>query len=353
MKNERWQPPGFHHKYTPMEFLSTVEPAIEFLSDQAECGRRGHSLSERRIGKRAAEVAERIEKDFVIHAFHQWIVSQIRSILLQHSRMMQNLYFFRVFVDPDKRDRYVWELQHSPAAKATLSIGGDPRSVVRCGATSEAMGIDGKHGIEWVTWNTEVMGLKGPARDLPVYVQPHVFERLYGREGRLSSLAYRAELLDDLVFQALHRPVWHPDSTHEDTVLVEYGLTHCKLGYLVCQVLPEAVVVRTFLFLTMDGTPEGRSLYERLRVRRSDKAYLGLDDLWGLRCTDIESDPILRQVLAECGVGHLFDELAFDGEPERGQATVCRKYLMSRLSNVMPCATMATSGLEHFEITGQ
>ena len=43
--------------------------------------------------------------------------------------------------------------------------------------------------------------------------------------------------------------------------------------------MEDSVLIHTFLFLTMDGTPEGTELWRQLRLSRGDKAYLGLDDI--------------------------------------------------------------------------
>ena len=57
--------------------------------------------------------------------------------------------------------------------------------------------------------------------------------------------------------------------------LVTYMLAGYRAGYLSCRIVDNKVVVDTFLFLTMDGTPKGESFVNdtvrcfRLRGRSS------------------------------------------------------------------------------------
>jgi hypothetical protein len=44
-----------------------------------------------------------------------------------------------------------------------------------------------------------------------------------------------------------------------------------KLGYFVFKALDDMYVAITFLFLTMDGTPEGQKLWEKLRLTKKNK----------------------------------------------------------------------------------
>jgi hypothetical protein len=88
--------------------------------------------------------------------------------------------------------------------------------------------------------------------------------------------------------------------------LVEYRFCDWRLGYLVAERLADKVVVKTFLFLTMEGTPEAQLLREKLRLRQRDIRYCGLDRLSTFLLTDIQGDPMLRALFEECGCGHLF-----------------------------------------------
>ena len=102
-----------------------------------------------------------------------------------------------------------------------------------------------------------------------------------------------------------------------------------KLGYLVARLVDDAVLVESFLFLTMDGTPEGDRLWKKLRLQKEDKTYLGIDTVQFFVMTDIQYDHEIVQMLSECGCGHLFK--IFKEPPtvyHRGVAADLRKHLM-------------------------
>lgn len=88
---------------------------------------------------------------------------------------------------------------------------------------------------------------------------------------------------------------------------MEYRFLNQRLGYLPVILTDDKVVVLTFLFLTMDGTPEGRELYRRFRVERRDVEEMGLDCLGSFLASDIVEDAELVHLLSACGLDHLFE----------------------------------------------
>ena len=114
-------------------------------------------------------------------------------------------------------------------------------------------------------------------------------------------------------------------------LLVEYRIQNYRLGYLVVTPLKDLVAVRTFLFLTMERTPEARMLKTKLRLTRRDVDWLGLHELAAFTQTDLRNDEELRSLFEKCGCGHLF-ELAEDGYGDfapqpKAFAAEMRKYL--------------------------
>ncbi|TCC99940.1 hypothetical protein [Pedobacter psychroterrae] len=93
------------------------------------------------------------------------------------------------------------------------------------------------------------IGLKHPKESLPVYIQRHALRRLSERIGIVSGLLHQA-LVDCFKEDKQIRNL-----TQGGNSLVEFNIYDQKLGYLVCLVHEEMIVIRTFLFLTNDGTP--------------------------------------------------------------------------------------------------
>jgi hypothetical protein len=94
-------------------------------------------------------------------------------------------------------------------------------------------------------------------------------------------------------------------------------------------VVPSQIVTNTFLFLTMQGTPEANALYERLRLKRPDITQHELDSLQTYLLTDIQKDQELIKVFESCGCGHLLKMARPETEPEwvSGNARDLREYL--------------------------
>ena len=53
--------------------------------------------------------------------------------------------------------------------------------------------------------------------------------------------------------------------------------------------------MKTFLFLTMQGTPEARCLRRKLGLSRADIEYFKLDNCFTLACSDLGEDPELKR----------------------------------------------------------
>jgi len=176
-----------------------------------------------------------------------------------------------------------------------LQVRGESRHVFRCEVTHPFLGV------RTLTWNPRELGL-GPSQDpIPVFVSRHAIERLEERMylGNCWSLSHR------IVRDSLLRPRFVPRGRREDRLLVEVGPPAEKFGYLSVLVTNEFALVKTFLFLTMRGTPESRMLHEKARLTSTDITSLKLDHLKTFAESDIGEDPALRNLLVDCNLGHL------------------------------------------------
>ena len=126
----------------------------------------------------------------------------------------------------------------------------------------------------------------------------------WNRLGRFSQQLLRFRtLLHILMVDALDQPVVFPADQGKYLVELRYGTG--RAGYFVAKVFPGFVLILTFLFLTMEGTPEAKLLREKLGLHRKHIEEYHLDRFFTLTGSDIANDPLLSRVLAECGCGHL------------------------------------------------
>lgn len=181
----------------------------------------------------------------------------------------------------------------------SLTINGIARRAYQCG---HSLGPE----IGWVNWTSAAMGLVNENCTYPVYVQDHALDNLYRKEARAVFVQECEWLFRAYLWLSLREPAFHLHSREPDKFLVEYNVGHFKLGYLVAHRLPNFVVIETFLFLTMNGTPESKRLRQELGLARPDKEHLELDKIETFYKTDLGTDPELVAILERCGCAHLF-----------------------------------------------
>jgi hypothetical protein len=162
--------------------------------------------------------------------------------------------------------------------------------------------------IPWHLNGTRQMTIAGAALGLkanheyPVFLQGHALRRLRERlsPSRIPEVAIHFGLISSLADVVVAERA-------SDKYLLAFHLNGTRVGYLAARLLPDKVVVTTFLFLTMEGTPEFRLLREKLRLTRPDIEFVGLDRLETFLADDVNADPELVRVLEECGCRPLLD----------------------------------------------
>lgn len=195
----------------------------------------------------------------------------------------------------------------------------------------------GVRGIHWLEWDPTRLGLP-PGPSLPVYVQDHALDTLYRKEARALFIEDGEWLVHDYLWVSLRAPVIHPLAREPGKFLVEYRLNIHKIGYLLVEATDGVVLVRTFLFLTMNGTPEGDKFWQTLRLGKEGKKHLQLDRIQTFLGTDLQFDTELVTLLDKCGCGHLFRVLK-EVPRERlqtGVAAEIREYLKLKPLKSLP-----------------
>jgi len=134
----------------------------------------------------------------------------------------------------------------------------------------------------------------GEDERINVYIQMHALERLRERLDCIPTGLIDAHLCGSFVEPSIH---------HEKngTVLIEYKIGEIKAGYLVSEIKDNALVIRTFLFVTNGGTPEGRRLQEICGLGRLDREFLAIDKLSTFMATDLRSDKEVERLFLEAG----------------------------------------------------
>ncbi|MEQ9443098.1 MAG: hypothetical protein RIG62_28945 [Cyclobacteriaceae bacterium] len=248
------------------------------------------------------------------------ILLQITGLInLQMSRMHRRMYYCRYKVemhDVHINDcLYIYGFQHH---KRKLRIRDFTRLAYRVGWCFA------DQGVIWSKVTGAQFGYDNAWSKLPVrvYIQAHALQRLKERLDILNN-----SYLHLYLYLALKNLQVARNKSGQQ--LIEFRYDGKKLGYLAFDLLGKNLVIRTFLFLTMDGTPEGEALQDMLGIAAEDKKYLAIDKLSTFIVSDIKDNPVVKQHFIDAGCGQLFEwEGADFGQiQEVEQATMIQSYL--------------------------
>jgi hypothetical protein len=176
-----------------------------------------------------------------------------------------------------------------------------------------------------VKFRPSAIGLQSATDDpLPVYIQRHALQRLDERLGLQANNVH-----SHLFFSLFEQPVNYV--LGNGCTLIEFKMYEYKVGYLLTTLHEDKLVIRSFLFLTNDGTPEGRKLRALTGLAKYDKKYLGIDKLSTFTAYRIQEDEALSALFQEAGCSSLLDArnleaIAAEYTPARDKAAL-RKYL--------------------------
>ncbi len=182
-----------------------------------------------------------------------------------------------------------------PLPKESLEINGKKREILQMGWCDSFGKFDPVHILP------EHIGLKHSSKSkIPAYIQRHALQRIEERLGMLNGVV---QYQIYLTFKKEN----HSYQSQGDNTLLELEVFGKKLGYLVCSVHQDKIIVRTFLFLTNEGSPEGKLLGDISSLAIPDKQYLDLDTLPGIRRYNLHSNSQLSDLFIHAGCSQLLD----------------------------------------------
>lgn len=167
---------------------------------------------------------------------------------------------------------------------------------------------------------------------LDVVIQNHAFIRLRERLDNLET---------GFVHWSMFNSIMHPTyvAGRNGCVLMEFNFLQSKLGYLVVELVEDMILIRTFLFLTQSGTPEGDKIEEICGLGRLDKKYLGIDKFSTFMSLDFTHDPEVTQIFENAGCHELIYihdkfQLVSTTEMKRKPSDMLSKYLGGRKEDI-------------------
>jgi hypothetical protein len=142
--------------------------------------------------------------------------------------------------------------------------------------------------------------------ELEVYIQSHAIRRMYERVDMVGVTSMRLDFFFSLL---LASPI-----LENNTMLFPFKIGLHAVGYFQGDIIGNKILLRTFLFMTNDGTPESRRLKELAGLSKIDIKYLKIDTLRNFVYSDIQHNAPLRKLFEDSGCSDLF-RLQFD-DPE-------------------------------------
>jgi hypothetical protein len=132
---------------------------------------------------------------------------------------------------------------------------------------------------------------------MPVFIQSHALQRL----------EERTDLLPGVLQYSAYDSIQKFEYTLErdGRFLISFYYYLKKIGYLVASVINNRVLIHTFLFITNNGTPEGRKLSEITGLKKLDKKYLAIDKLSTFLSYRINDNEFVKKIFEKAGCGHL------------------------------------------------
>jgi hypothetical protein len=250
--------------------------------------------------------------------------------MIQRSSLVGPLFWCETGKDKSStRFRWQFVIHGAEPESRLVTLEGKPRPVYRCYTFAPEGGIEplfldvpptAAASTATASTATASTAADGRPSTLPVYAQAHVAKHWQKRLPK--------ELVNLWQFSLCwSRP--QVERGRGQTLLVVYRFGAGKLGYFAGEIVDDLFVIRTFLFLGMQGTPESDRLWQKLRFRRADIEANRLDSFETFVYSDLARDPEIHGLLTECGFGHLLD-LGPKGSERvvhEGYAESLRKYL--------------------------
>ena len=175
-------------------------------------------------------------------------------------------------------------------------IDGSSRPVFRVGWTNPFTGPD------WISIKPSLLGSNSPFSQIPlkVYAQAHAINRLMERVD-----CFWMGITQYHLYCSLLNPKIAYDNNHN--LLIEYSFFGTKAGYFRADIVEGVILLRTFLFVTNNGTPEGQLLEKNTGLKKLDKKYLTIDKLSTFMNSDLDKNIEVQNLFKESNCKCLID----------------------------------------------
>ncbi len=149
--------------------------------------------------------------------------------------------------------------------------------------TAEQLGVQEQYGADF---------------SFDVYIQQHALNRLSERIDSMSTGIMHFDMIASFIVPKAF-------CDHRGNILIVFNVLGLKAGYFRATIVDGVLLIRTFLFLTNNGTPEGRKLEKLTGLQMLDKKYLDIDKLSAVVHSDILENEEVSELFRQAGCGSL------------------------------------------------
>jgi hypothetical protein len=228
------------------------------------------------------------------------LYSILNSFNLGESDLGDKLYWYRHDMvmpktAPAQTENVITMFSETPES-INVEVDGTIRPALRVGWAFAYAGAD------WVSLKPAQLGIKSPFAEIPlkVYIQRHALHRLSERID-----CFWTGNLHFCMFDSLQYPKIAYDNNHN--LLVEYRFFGTKAGYFRADIVNGIILLRTFLFVTNNGTPEGQLLEKNTGLQKLDKKYLTIDKLSTFMNSDLDKNEEVQKIFKSSDCKCLID----------------------------------------------
>lgn len=229
---------------------------------------------------------------------HQRVEAFYKYFLFQHNSFESTIYWVRhlaVEMSEEERKRNIVEINKIIPPQKYFALNGKPRPTFR------VVGANTNAGAVWLNLTHEQVGIQSdtPNKEMEVYIQKHALNRL---SERLDMIHHG--VLQNNICASLCTP---QIITYKGKRLLEYYIKEHKAGYLLLEVQNNVVIIRTFLLLSNNGTPEGEKLQEITGLNKLDTQYLALDKISAFYSEDLKDNEKINSIIHQAGCESLLN----------------------------------------------
>jgi hypothetical protein len=240
-------------------------------------------------------------KEAVGSAFKAFLGFYILDIFATVTRLSNPMYkYYGIttrlanLVNDDLRLEMTTSVSGIPAQKKRIKYDGHYRPAYRLGKAVE------NTGFEWITYQLENLpkSFSKKYSAYHLYIQAHAINRL-------------KERLDLLDAESINYTIWEATVSkveiirHKQYTLLPVKVHHIRIGYFVIEPIEDMLIIKTFLFITHNCTPEGDKLKEITGLGKSDISYWKIDRLSTFINLDEEKYPKMMRLFTDAGMKDL------------------------------------------------